>query len=310
MKGGQNTRRVNVSRLSLQQRIEAAIKRPYSYGEPIRGHRSFNWVQDLKSKWVHAYNDPDFISKTVGNPILKSLKGSTGKRVVVDFCGGEGLVSNVLQDFLNKNGVNASVINLDLSSRNLFAHQKSRREKQGKGIPVRADAIQSPLPENAVDAASIRYGMHYFPKEGQISLLKEMFRALKPAATLVVYHPDHHSTEAPHVRAMSVASGIPYEERKKENYFPTRREFTGMAKSAGFRVKSVEEVARHWYSPESYADRWGGDSGNERQRISNAVSEIFQQAAKERAYKKQFRRTKGGTLLKPGHHVVFVLRKP
>lgn len=296
-------------RREVQRKVEQAIVRPYSYDKPIRGHKSFNWVQDAETgEWVHAYNDPKFIRKTVGDRLIDNMDlVAQGKKRVVDFAGGEGLVGDVLHDALKRRGHNATVINLDLSERNLHSHKK--RTKGKSSTPLLADAMQHPIKNRSLDGAVMRYGLHYFPKGSQEELLRSIASSLKKGAPLVIYHPDHRETLVPHVKAMSAASGIDYKERIRANYFPTKAELRKMAQNAGYEI--IEEptvVAEHWYSAESYADRWGGDDRTKRSEIKSAVAEIFEKASKQKKYAGKFRANRG-RLIKPGHHVVMTLRK-
>ncbi|MCR4336157.1 MAG: methyltransferase domain-containing protein [archaeon] len=294
-------------RTIVQTKMEAAIVRPYKEGKPVTGHKSFNWVQRADNKqWVHAYNSPEFIRDTLGTPLVQNLR-TTGqsKKIVVDFCGGEGLVTDVLQQFLKSQGINATVINSDLSERNLGRHRKQNPE----GVVVRADSAKAPYAPNSLDAATVRYGIHYFSKKAQSQLMKEIYKAVKPGGVVIVYHPHHQSTFVPHVKAMAAAAGMSYAERRTQNYFPTEEEFARMTSKVGFEVSDPQVVAEHWYSPESYADRWGGDNKEKRREIQKKVKRIFDKAASQKKYAEEFKR-QGKRILKPGHHIMFILRKP
>ena len=300
-------------RTALQQRMESAVSKGYGKPErPIRGHRSFNWVQRSDNRrWVHAYDDRGLIYMSVGRPLVDSLQKNTTKPYnIYDFCGGEGLVAEHLEPYFMVHDINAKIWNVDLSSRNTAQHIRRAMENRSWNThAIIGDALTAELKRKPIDGAVIRFGLHYFSKAAQESILKRMFADMGPGACLVVYHPDHSSTQIPHVKAMAAASGMKYQERRKENYFPANEEVISMARQAGFVISAPTTVAEHWYSPASYADRWGKTPA-ERRRIEQKVEAIFEQAAGQNRYKGQFRKTRKGTLLKPGHHVVFVLRKP
>ncbi|MBX3026844.1 class I SAM-dependent methyltransferase [bacterium] len=193
------------------------------------------------------YRDPTVVAEYIERRTAQPLNGMLHRRQVqfIDQVIGERRPQRVLEVAPGPARLTAELayagrgIAVDGSAEMLAVARDRLRARPGHWLVVRGDAFALPVPDASVDLAfAIRFVRRFAP-EVRRRLYAEIRRTLTPNGALIV-------------DAQNRAVSLPHRQRKGLDSYPVfdalydRDELVGEIEGAGFRVRRLEGMVRHF----------------------------------------------------------------
>ena len=242
-------------------------------------------LEDGKKEQMSFYTDERLTKRLFTEPLIPYLEGRNGKKTVVDFGGGDGLMIEQIRRQLQEAHITEiNPVLLDIDEKKL--------EKAKSDFPsietVPANMFELPFENNSIDSGVSRMALQYFPKpeqEGQektqLEILKEVYRVLKTKSPFVVIYPASFEDDRKATYNDSLWKLLTYHRTDKDDDLPFKntRSFTSgktianYATKIGFNVKTVEQV--DWiefrYTIDAIENRFGAIPDQNKEWMEEAI---------------------------------------
>jgi ubiquinone/menaquinone biosynthesis C-methylase UbiE len=180
---------------------------------------------------------------------LDVLKHLTAGGTYLDIGTGSG--HNIVRILLAGRELEIRYIALDPSAPpTLRVMRRVRKNLAGRVLFLRGDGMQLPLADQSVDGVSIFFVLHHIPSDGQVKVLNEVRRVLKPGGKLMMWedtpeNPQEYRFTEKRDRRLN------FESKSEGHWYRSGEDWRKLMSEMGFIVANEAYVEEH--------SRWPGE---------------------------------------------------